>query len=89
MLTDAQYFKTKIGSLDGAGDVGDYIVNLVKEKLVPKDEMPATMEKDETAANGKSSSEVISADAGSEDIAPEPSNDPVVKTEVSEELQAA
>jgi len=36
MLRDAEYFKTRLGGLDGAGDTGDYIVNLVKDKPVPK-----------------------------------------------------
>ena len=36
MLRDAEHFKNKIGGLDGAGDAGNYIVNLVKEKSVPK-----------------------------------------------------
>ncbi len=36
MLRDAEYFKTKIGGLEGSGDVGDYLVNLVKEKDIPK-----------------------------------------------------
>ena len=57
MLRDAEYFKTRIGGLDGAGDAGDYIVNLVKEKSVPKATVP-----DSTPAitNGKTSSESAS-----------------------------
>jgi vacuolar protein sorting-associated protein 54 len=60
MLRDAEHFKNKIGGLDGAGDAGNYIVNLVKEKNVPKPRplTPAPIEKDETATNGKTSSEV-------------------------------
>ena len=41
MLRDAEHFKSKIGGLDGAGDAGDYIVNLVKAKAVPKPTPPA------------------------------------------------
>lgn len=59
MLRDAEYFKTRIGGLDGAGDTGDYIVNLVKEKNVPKPKAPAPPppEKDEATTNGKIRSE--------------------------------
>ena len=55
MLRDAEHFKTKIGGLDGAGDAGNYIVNLVKEKSVPKPKplTPAPTEKEETATNGE------------------------------------
>jgi vacuolar protein sorting-associated protein 54 len=35
MMRDAEYFKTRIGGLDGAGDAGDYLINVVKEKSVP------------------------------------------------------
>jgi vacuolar protein sorting-associated protein 54 len=56
MLRDAEYFKSRIGGLDGAKDAGDYIVNIVKDKLVPiakvtpQEPAPAT-------TNGKTSSE--------------------------------
>ncbi|CZT49537.1 related to VPS54-subunit of VP51-54 complex, required for protein sorting at the yeast late Golgi [Rhynchosporium secalis] len=36
MLRDAEHFGTKIGGLDGAGDTGEYLVNLIKAKNVPK-----------------------------------------------------
>lgn len=64
MLRDAEYFKTRIGSLDGAGDAGDYLVNLVKGKSVPKPKanppLSAASSKtatQDTAPNGKTSSE--------------------------------
>jgi vacuolar protein sorting-associated protein 54 len=63
MLRDAEYFKTRIGGLDGAGDTGDYIVNLVKEKNVPKPKAPAPLpppEKVEATMNGKKSTETPS-----------------------------
>ncbi|KAG9234688.1 Vps54-like protein-domain-containing protein [Amylocarpus encephaloides] len=41
MLRDAEHFKTKIGGLDGAGDAGDYLVTLVKDKKVPKPKTPS------------------------------------------------
>jgi vacuolar protein sorting-associated protein 54 len=58
MLRDAEYFKTKLGSLDGAGDTGDYIVNLVKGKPVPKPKAapePRPPEPKPPEMNGKSS----------------------------------
>ena len=36
MLVDAEHFRNRLGVLDGAGDTGDYLVTLVKEKGVPK-----------------------------------------------------
>lgn len=57
MLRDAEYFKTRIGGLDGAGDAGDYIVNLVKGKSVPKATVPDPIS---AATNGKTSSESAS-----------------------------
>ena len=56
MLRDVEYFKTRIGGLDGAGDAGDYIVNLVKEKSVPVAKAAAP-EPAPAATNGKTSSE--------------------------------
>ncbi|KAF7877071.1 uncharacterized protein EAF02_008291 [Botrytis sinoallii] len=40
MLCDAQYFKTRIGSLDGANDAGDYIIKIVQDKNVPRNPTP-------------------------------------------------
>ena len=63
MVRDAEYFKTRIGGLDGAGDTGDYIVNLVKEKNVPKPMAPAPPlppEKLGATTNGKNSAETPS-----------------------------
>jgi vacuolar protein sorting-associated protein 54 len=54
MLRDAEHFKTRIGGLDGAGDTGDFIVNLVKEKNVPKPKAPSPAPPaEEAATNGK------------------------------------
>ena len=36
MLRDAEYFKTRIGSLDGANDASDYIIKVIKDKNVPR-----------------------------------------------------
>lgn len=35
MLRDAEHFKSKIGGIDGAGDTGDFLIRLVKDKSVP------------------------------------------------------
>lgn len=40
MLRDVEYFKTKIGGLDGAGDTADFLIKLVKVKSVPKAKEP-------------------------------------------------
>ncbi|KAG4413665.1 hypothetical protein IFR04_013205 [Cadophora malorum] len=80
MLRDAEHFKTKIGSLDGAGDAGEYLVNLVKAKNVPKPKAPTpppppapVEEKDKETEkekapemNGKTSSEVTTPPAAEE-----------------------
>lgn len=36
MVRDVEYFKTRIGSLDGAGDTADYLLNAVKKKGAAK-----------------------------------------------------
>ncbi|TAQ83861.1 hypothetical protein B7494_g7822 [Chlorociboria aeruginascens] len=71
MLRDAEYFNSRIGGLDGAGDAGDYIIKLVKEKPVPKAKVSPTtspvveaqQEKggEETVTNGKDYSDYVSA----------------------------
>ena len=40
MLRDVEYFKTRIGGLDGAAETADFFVNLVKAKPVPKPKAP-------------------------------------------------
>ena len=89
MLTDAEYFKTRIGGLDGAGDVGDYIVNVVKGKSVPKSKAPipapAPVEKDKAAANGKSSSEITPPEVTGEDLEKDETNIEGVKGDAKKE----
>lgn len=34
MLRDTEFFKSRISKIDGAGDIGDHIVNIVNEKAV-------------------------------------------------------
>lgn len=36
MIRDAEHFKAQISGLEGAGDIGDYILNIVKSKTVPR-----------------------------------------------------
>lgn len=66
MLRDAQHFKTRIGSLDGAGDAGDYIVNFVKNKSVPRASVqnpaaaePATNGNNEGGVDSKVNASVV------------------------------
>lgn len=54
MVRDAEYFHAKLGSIEGADDTGNYIVQLVKGKQVPKVEPPAPSEKD-ASMNGTDS----------------------------------
>lgn len=47
MLRDTEFFKSRISKIDGAGDIGDYLINLVNAKAVaaqptPLQETPAT-----------------------------------------------
>jgi vacuolar protein sorting-associated protein 54 len=37
LLADAEFFSNRISRLDGAGDLGDYIVNVVKAKAITID----------------------------------------------------
>ena len=34
MLRDAELFRSRLSKLDGAADVGDYVVNVVNSKIV-------------------------------------------------------
>ena len=42
-MRDAEYFKSRIGGLDGAGDTGDYLINLVRQKSVPVPKSPLSL----------------------------------------------
>ncbi|ESZ91364.1 hypothetical protein SBOR_8248 [Sclerotinia borealis F-4128] len=54
MLRDAEYFKIRIGSLDGANDAGDYIIKVVQDKNVPRNSTspPITPPPDITPVEG-------------------------------------
>ena len=58
MLRDAEHFRTRLGSLEGANDTSDFIVKLVKDKHVPKAPIPSPSapEKEETTVNGNGTS---------------------------------
>ena len=52
MLADAEYFSSRISKLDGAGDLGMHIVEIVKNKTIiadPQPQSPST-EKGEIAS---------------------------------------
>jgi vacuolar protein sorting-associated protein 54 len=71
MLRDVEYFKTRIGGLDGAGDIGDYMVRLVKEKSVPRaviPEPPAATSTNGTTASSERAAEDIKADLKNNDV---------------------
>ena len=49
MLRDTEFFKSRICKIDGAGDIGDYLVNIVNAKSVvdqpgQPEETPAKMD---------------------------------------------
>lgn len=67
MLRDAEYFKARLGGLDGAGDTGEYIVNLVKEKPVPKSKAAPSLRPPATTPpemNGKTNADLPLAEEG-------------------------
>ena len=41
MLRDAEFFRSRLSKLDGAGDIGDYIVSIVNAKTVAEQPAPA------------------------------------------------
>ena len=40
MLHDAEFFKSRISKIDGAGDIGDYLVKIVNAKAVAEQPKP-------------------------------------------------
>lgn len=40
MIRDAEHFSIKMSKIEGSGDLGEYIVNLVKSKALPEKETP-------------------------------------------------
>ena len=53
MLRDAELFKSRLSKLDGAANIGDHILNVVKGKVVAEPATPA----DNKPANTDTSSE--------------------------------
>lgn len=41
MIRDVEWFKTKIGSLESSGETGEFLVRLVKDKIIPKSKIDA------------------------------------------------
>lgn len=41
MIRDAELFSTKMSKIEGSGDLGEYIVDLVKSKPLPEAEVPS------------------------------------------------
>lgn len=40
MLRDTEFFKSRISKIDGAGDIGDHLVNIVFAKAVTEQPKP-------------------------------------------------
>lgn len=59
MLTDIEFFTTKLGKLDGFGDAGDYLLRIIKSKNI---ERPKPAETEETLSE-KTSTEDKEGDA--------------------------
>ena len=41
MLRDTEFFKSRISKIDGAGNIGDRLVNIVNAKTVAEEPKPA------------------------------------------------
>ncbi len=41
MLRDAEFFRARLSKLDGASDIGDYIVSIVNAKTVAEQQAPS------------------------------------------------
>lgn len=48
LLRDAELFESRIGSIEGAGDLGTYVVNIVKEKAIVQPRQSGTTEGSES-----------------------------------------
>lgn len=60
MLRDVEFFKSRISKIDGAGDIGDHLVDVVNAKAVaeqpkPPAEEPPTTNNEEAAEKGQKS----------------------------------
>lgn len=45
MLADAEYFNSRISKLEGAGDLGDQLVNIIRAKAIISDAKRSSIEK--------------------------------------------
>ncbi len=61
MLRDTEFFKSRISKIDGAGDIGDYLVNIVTVKAVADQRKPAEEPPDQVERPAET---VQTADAG-------------------------
>lgn len=64
MLSDAEFFNAKVSKIDGAGDLGDHLINVIQAKPVapsasdrPSSEAP-TMEQSATSKPAEEHDEV-------------------------------
>ena len=42
MIRDTEFFKSRISKIEGAADIGDHLVSIVKAKAVAEQPKPAT-----------------------------------------------
>lgn len=56
MLRDAKFFESRLSKIDGSGDLGSHIVDIVESKIVGDTNSPATMTSAE-AVDGRNSIE--------------------------------
>lgn len=61
MLRDAELFRSRLGKLDGAADVGDHIVNIVNSKVVAEKGAAATESKPASATQASSTEATATA----------------------------
>ena len=63
MLRDVEYFTARLGRIDGFGDAGEYLSNIVKSRQV-ESASPATASCEGGAESEESPADKTAADAG-------------------------
>lgn len=53
MLRDIGHFKTKLGHVDGFGDTGDFLIDIIKSKQVRSASPPPSGETEEGSNEGE------------------------------------
>lgn len=55
MLSDVEYFKSKMGKIDGSGDLGDTLIQVVNAKTILPEKTTSTTEPAQTEASSSAS----------------------------------